>query len=136
MTVSASWKHKYDQGGLCLIVNSTHGPRKWVKTGIEFLNDQAHVSTVATDRWSDWSLRPTLGLESKPATIELDSNADGSLWVWLVAENGEKSPAREVTWWADLGKDEEVWIGVYAAKPAKEAEDLEVSFKDLKITLK
>ncbi|EXJ87362.1 hypothetical protein A1O3_04321 [Capronia epimyces CBS 606.96] len=132
--VSAAWKDKYDQGGLCLIIRTTDTIR-WVKTGIEFLNGEPNVSVVAKDRWADWSLRPSLSESSPGATIEMESAEDGSLWVWLVDSNAQKWPLREVTWWGDLEKDVECWIGVYSAKPAPhgEKEDLVVHFDELSI---
>lgn len=132
VTVTADWREKYDQGGLALIINNPDGTRQWVKSEIELLNGEPHVSTVATDRWSDWSLRPTLGGAS--ATIEIEKNEDGSLWVWLLDSDGTKVPAREVAWWGDVNKDSECWVGVYAAKPAKEESDLVVKFDGLSIS--
>lgn len=112
VTVSASWETKYDQGGLALVVNSASG-RQWVKSGIEFENDQPNLSTVATPQWSDWSLLP-LGDQAK-ATLLIERADDGSLWVYLVAGT-DKIALREVTWWADLSKDNQLWVGPYAAK--------------------
>jgi len=136
-TISAEWKDKYDQGGLCLIVNSADA-RRWVKTGIEFLNGEPNVSTVAKDRWSDWSLRPLLSTTTNHATIEIESAADGSLWVWLLDDNGKRRPLREVTWWGDLAQDAECWIGCYAAKPAPhgEKDDLVVHFDAFTVELR
>ena len=135
VTISSEWKHKYDQGGLCLVVNPS-GSRKWVKTGVEFENDQPNVSTVATDRWSDWSLIPLQ--DASRATVWIEVTNDGSLWVRLLKEDGRVTPLREVTWWADLPKEAECWVGVYVAKPAPhgEEEDLTVHFQDLKIEVK
>ncbi len=134
VTVSSEWTHKYDQGGLCLVVN-TSASRKWVKTGVEFENGQPNVSTVATERWSDWSLTPLQG--TSRATIVMEVAEVGSLWVRLLEENGKTTPLREVTWWADLPQDAECWVGVYAAKPAPHGEqgNLTVNFEDLKIEL-
>jgi uncharacterized protein len=113
VTVSATWKDKYDQGGLALVVDP-NGGRQWVKSGIEFENDQPNVSTVATPKWSDWSLLPLKG-RSK-AAIEIERSEDGSLWVYVFEEDGSKTALREVTWWADLPQDAELWVGPYAAK--------------------
>ena len=97
VNISSSWTQKYDQGGLCLIINpSTPGHKStWLKTGIEFLNSQVHVSTVATRTWSDWSLRPLATDEknsstSSSATVKIVNNAkdDGSLWVYLQSADG------------------------------------------------
>ncbi|KAL2401516.1 hypothetical protein ABEF95_001089 [Exophiala dermatitidis] len=134
VTVSADWKDKYDQGGLCLVVQTADTTR-WVKTGIEFLNGEPNVSTVAKDRWSDWSLQPLSSDSVQRATIEIEHANDGSLWVWLMSTNSQKLPLREVTWWGDIGKDTKCWVGVYAAKPAPhgEKDDLVVQFDGLSI---
>jgi regulation of enolase protein 1 (concanavalin A-like superfamily) len=137
VTVTAAWKDQYDQGGLFLGIQTADTPR-WVKTGIEFLDGVPLVGTVAKDRWADWSLRPllaeTLSIEGV-AIIEVENASDGSLWVWLVSEGGQKLPLREVTWWGDLAKETEVWIGVYAAKPGPhgEKDELVVKFEGLQI---
>jgi uncharacterized protein len=112
VTVSADWKDKYDQGGLALVVNSDAG-RQWVKSGIEYENDRPNLSTVATPKWSDWSLLP---LSRQKAALEIETPEDGSLWVFLVEEDGTKVALREVTWWADLSKSAELWVGPYVAK--------------------
>ncbi len=132
VTVTAAWKGQYDQGGLYLGIQTADTPR-WVKTGIEFLDGVwPLVGTVAKDRWADWSLRP---LVAEALTVEMENASDGSLWIWLVSEGGQRLPLREVTWWGDLAKDTEVWIGVYVAKPAPhgEKDDLVVKFDGLNI---
>lgn len=135
VTVSAEWKEKYDQGGLVLVVKSPDGTRHWVKCGIELMNDEAQVSVVTNDRWSDWSLRPTLEKHSTSATIELGSRTDGVLWVYLIDSDGKKHPAREVAWWGALEKNAECWVGVYAAKPAQDDKELIVNFSDFSAIL-
>jgi regulation of enolase protein 1 (concanavalin A-like superfamily) len=134
VTVSASWKDQYDQGGLCLVVK-TNDITRWVKTGIEFLHGEANVSVVAKDRWSDWSLRPPLSEAGDSATLEMENASDGSLWVWLVASDGKKFPLREVTWWGDVEKDTTCWVGAYGAKPAPHGEtgDLVLLFNGLSV---
>lgn len=131
VAVSADWKDLYDQGGLCIIINKTDGSRKWVKTGIEYVEDAAHISTVATDRWSDMSLRPMPSLGGTGATIEMCKGKDGSLWVYLV-EGVKRSPLRDVTWFFEGDDAEDCWVGVYAAKPSGSG-DLEVAFSHLVI---
>jgi uncharacterized protein len=131
VAVSARWKELYDQGGLCIIIHKADGSRKWVKTGIEFVENAPHVSTVATDRWSDWSLRPMPSVGSSGAIIEMAREEDGSLWVYLL-QGVKRSPLREVTWFFDGDGEEECWVGVYAAKPS-ETGNIEVSFSNLVI---
>lgn len=133
VTVTASWKDLYDQGGLCLVIRSSDSTR-WVKAGIEFVNGSPNVSVVAKDRWSDWSLRPLLSESTDSATLEMENASDGSLWIWLLG-NGQRYPLREVTWWGDLEGTTECWIGPFAAKPAPhgEKDDLVVHFEGLLI---
>ena len=69
------------------------------------------------------------------ATIEIVSEEDGSLWVYLL-EADKRVPIREVTWWGEVSKDAEFWVGVYAAKPAKAQENLVVRFEDFRIETK
>ena len=131
VTLSHDWKDRYDQGGLVLVINP-NGERKWIKTGIEFENGQPNVGTVAMDRWSDWSLLP---LNGNSATIEARLES-GSIWIYYI-EGSKRTALREVTFWADLPEDAEIWVGVFVAKPAPNGEkgDLTVDFKDLRIEL-
>ena len=49
--------------------------------------------------------------------------------------DGEKRPAREVTWAFidDEDGDGEVWVGVYAARPAEVGTDLQIYFSELAV---
>ena len=131
VAVTAEWKELYDQGGLCIVINKVNGSRKWVKAGIEFVEKAPHISTVATDRWSDWSLRPMPSEGSLSATIEMARGKDESLWIYL-SEGMQRSPIREITWVFEDDDQDECWVGVYAAKPTGSG-DLEVSFSHLVI---
>ncbi|KKK18581.1 hypothetical protein AOCH_006989 [Aspergillus ochraceoroseus] len=128
---SACWRHQYDQGGLILVINHADGTRKWVKTGIEFTHGRPHLSTVAKDRWADWSLFPVPS-GGGAATIEINKEQDNSLWIYLV-EGVQKSPIREVTWVFEEQDVTDCWIGVYAAKPSSEGGDLVVNFASVVI---
>lgn len=96
VAVQANWKKQYDQGGLILVIKKKDGSRKWVKTGIEWYEEAANISTVAADRWADWSLLP-LPSGGQAATIEMEHAADNSLWIYLI-EGVKRTPIREVTW--------------------------------------
>ncbi|KAL2039507.1 hypothetical protein N7G274_007779 [Stereocaulon virgatum] len=150
VTVSADWKTLYDQGGLCLALpipegqSSEHlGERRWIKTGIEFYNGGPQVSTVACDRWADWSLLPlpnvSMGASSVTIGMErevLDGKKGSTLWVYIL-EGVEKRAVREVTW--VFGEEQDTvgdcWVGVYAAKPTKDEgkseRELDVQFGGL-----
>jgi len=140
VTVTAAWSRLYDQGGIYVAFTTlpgkgtSEGKRCWLKTGIEFYNDQANLSTVAAREWADWSLLP---LPSNSVTIEIEREAGGtgpSLWVYLV--DGEKRTAvREVTWAFELEGD--IDVGVYAARPTEvdgeDGEQLVVTFDNFEI---
>lgn len=131
--VAANWRYLYDQGGLILVLHRADGSRKWVKTGIEFTHGKPHVGTVAKDNWADWSLLPVPG-EAQSVTVELCREADGSLWVYTLA-GVQRNPIRKITWAFQEQDTTEAWIGVYAAKPSAEGEDLAVTYKQLEIDI-
>lgn len=130
---NAQWTQQYDQGGLIIVLNNADGSHKWVKTGIEMTHGKPHLSTVAKDRWADWSLL-SVPSGGQAATVELVREPDDSLWIYLV-EGVQKSPIREVTWIFAEENVQEAWVGVYAARPSKEGGDLEVNFGHLVIDL-
>lgn len=66
------------------------------------------------------------------ATLELVRGQDNSLWIYLV-EGLEKSPIREVTWVFEQEYVKDCWIGVYAARPSDEGEELSVNFGSLAV---
>ncbi|KAJ5234304.1 uncharacterized protein N7469_003472 [Penicillium citrinum] len=125
---NADWKHKYDQGGLIIVLHTKDGQKKWVKTGIELTHDKPHLSAVAKDRFADWSLLPVPS-GGGAATLELVREKDNSLWIYLV-EGVSKAPIREVTWVFEE-EVKETWVGVYAARPGTEGGVLEVNFGHL-----
>ncbi|KAG7009602.1 hypothetical protein G7Y79_00002g007170 [Physcia stellaris] len=148
VTVNADWKTKFDQGGLVLVLpgQEDRGKRRWVKTGIEFFEGRPNISTVACDRWADWSLAPLPQGARGKITIELsreveDGEKTTTLWVHSVdADTGERRALREVSWVFEdesLRQEVECEIGVYVAKPirdeADEKKELEVNFEDLVI---
>jgi len=154
VTVSADWNTKYDQGGLALFIPD-EDTSKWVKTGIEFVWGKPRVSTVATSRWSDWSIAP-LENESGKLTIQVEREVKGterveSLWVYIInPDTGEKLGIREVTWWfrhdIENADGEPVsprclLVGVYGARPTvpdgegRENEELVVHLDDFEVTL-
>ncbi|KAJ3502374.1 hypothetical protein NLJ89_g8918 [Agrocybe chaxingu] len=90
VTVSGEWNTLYDQGGLALFIPD-EDLKKWVKTGVEFVFGKPFVGTVATSRWSDWSLVPLPESAGGRVTIQVERETKGderveSLWVYLVDE--------------------------------------------------
>ncbi|GAB4013598.1 DUF1349 domain-containing protein [Spirosoma sp. KCTC 42546] len=52
--VTGQYKNQYDQAGLMIRLDD----RNWIKTGIEFVDEQQQVSAVVTREFSDWSVCP------------------------------------------------------------------------------
>ncbi|KAF8891113.1 hypothetical protein CPB84DRAFT_1784436 [Gymnopilus junonius] len=155
VTVHGNWSTLYDQGGLALFIPD-EDIKKWVKTGIEFVNGKPFVSTVGTSRWSDWSLVQLPESAGGKVTIQVERETKGderveSLWIYIInEETGEKLGIREITWWfrQDVAQGEEendgyrcLLVGVYGARPTvpegagREKEELEVKIENFEVTL-
>ncbi|MBD2754173.1 DUF1349 domain-containing protein [Spirosoma validum] len=52
--ITGQYKNQYDQAGLMIRIDE----RNWIKTGIEYVDEQQHVSAVVTREFSDWSVCP------------------------------------------------------------------------------
>lgn len=52
--ITGQYKNQYDQAGLVLRLDE----RNWIKTGIEYVDEQQHLSAVVTREFSDWSVCP------------------------------------------------------------------------------
>jgi regulation of enolase protein 1 (concanavalin A-like superfamily) len=50
--ITGDYKTQYDQMGLMLRIDENN----WIKTGIEFVNNQINISAVVTHDYSDWSM--------------------------------------------------------------------------------
>ena len=116
----------------------------WVKSGIEFVDGKAYVSTVGSQDAADWSLLPIPGGGSS-ITIELEreevneeKGTGASLWVYLI-EGEKRTAVREMTWvFKEKAKvGDIISVGIYVARPTKNGEDddegLDVTFDDLTI---
>jgi uncharacterized protein len=142
----------YDQGGLLLVLKpaTSKQPNKWIKTGLEFYNNQPQLSTVACDRWADWSISPLIKPVDPKHGITLEVVREGdehgkSVWIYQLhldeatGQVREKTPLREVCWiFADEDeKDGEEWVldvSPLLARPARTTTDsLKVDFKEFKI---
>ncbi|KAI7784164.1 hypothetical protein LA080_010477 [Diaporthe eres] len=138
-------KEQYDQAGLVLSLKSAgatgplpgDSPPKWLKTGVEYYNGVPKAATVACDSWADWSLGDVKGKEGGWVTVLVENGTDvlgKSFWIYQVVD-GEKVPLREVCWvfgHGDPGKWE-LSVEAYACRPAKDAAELVVDFKDLDV---
>lgn len=130
-------------------------PERWIKTGVEFYQNQPQLSTVSTDRWADWSVSKLDPLPSGPdggqVTVEIVRAGDDhgkSAWVYhlVTGQSGSASfaqrvPLREICWlFADEaegagGADEWVLdVAALAARPAKNASgNLAVRFSEFTV---
>jgi len=127
VTISSTWSNLYDQGGLVFILQdgkNNDTDQKWIKSGIEFFDGEAYVSTVAADRWADWSLVQAGIKDGKEVTLEMERNEkEGTLWIYVI--DGERRiPIREVTWVLSEAGEMECWVGVYAATPTIEGSSI------------
>lgn len=135
-------KEQYDQAGLVLSLRSAgaagdSSPPKWLKTGVEYYNGVPKAATVACDAWADWSLGDVKGKEGDWVTVLVENGQDElgkSLWVYQVV-GGDKVPLREVCWVFGHGGAGawELSVEAYACRPAKDAGELVVEFKDLDV---
>ena len=62
--ITGQYKDQYDQAGLMLRLDA----RNWIKTGIEYVDEQQHISAVVTREFSDWSVCPQV---HNPETVYL-----------------------------------------------------------------
>ncbi|ULR42764.1 DUF1349 domain-containing protein [Rhizobium sp. K102] len=85
--IQGEFRTLYDQAGLMVRLDET----RWVKTGVEFTDGEAFLSTVVTDGRSDWSVsQPFKELEDFHIRVTLAAGAlriqashDGSFWPLL-----------------------------------------------------
>ncbi|KAK5718757.1 hypothetical protein LTR15_008491 [Elasticomyces elasticus] len=141
--VTVPWKTQFDQGGLLIIFPApkdddgrTKG--RWVKGGIEYFNGSPALGVVGTDRFSDWSLAPMPSSPHSQTSATFEAVKDGTtLWVYVVVD-GKRQALREIKWaFVDVADDEELKVGVYAAKPTPDEGDekagVEVGFSGLSV---
>lgn len=150
VTFWGPWRELYDQAGLLLVLKHSGSatPVKWIKSGLEFYKGQPHLSTVACDRFADWSIQPLADVDpEKGLTLQIVRESDEhgkSVWVYhlILDDQGnvkEKLPLREICWiFADEDeKGGEEWVldvSPLVARPGKNSkESLKVDFKEFKV---
>ncbi|KAL0579656.1 hypothetical protein V5O48_002352 [Marasmius crinis-equi] len=151
ITLTANWTTLYDHGGLLFHLTdaSGNGQDQWVKTGMEWYQDQPYISTVATDNYADWSIFPTA---SSGVTIEARREESPGLWIYQIVKKAdgseERRTLREVTWFfakEDEDEDEAGWmldVRAMAARPATEdkvvgaEKELVVEFEDAEVVFR
>ena len=113
VTVSAPWSKLYGHGGLVFVLPTAgveHTDQKWIKTGVGFYEGASYVSTVAADRWADWSLVQA-GIHDGKVTLEMErKKVDDKLWIFIV-DGDKRIPIREITWVLSETSVEDCWVG-------------------------
>ena len=100
LRVQGAFRRLYDQAGLMIRLDAT----RWVKTGVEFSDGEAFISTVVTDGRSDWSVaKPFAGMEDfwiratvDKGALRVQASADGRLWPLVRLAPFPSAPAYEV----------------------------------------
>ncbi|MBB2684622.1 MULTISPECIES: DUF1349 domain-containing protein [Rhizobium] len=85
--VQGEFRTLYDQAGLMVRLDE----KRWVKTGVEFTDGEAFLSTVVTDGRSDWSVsQPFKELKDfrirvtlAGGALRIQASRDGSRWPLL-----------------------------------------------------
>ncbi len=85
--IQGEFRSLYDQAGLMVRIDE----KRWVKTGVEYTDGQAFLSTVVTDGKSDWSVsQPFEALEDfyirvtlANGALRIQASRDGSFWPLL-----------------------------------------------------
>ncbi|RFB85008.1 regulation of enolase 1 [Rhizobium leguminosarum bv. trifolii] len=85
--IQGEFRTLYDQAGLMVRLDEN----RWVKTGVEFTDGEAFLSTVVTDGKSDWSVsQPFKELEDfhirvtvLNGALRIQASRDGSRWPLL-----------------------------------------------------
>ncbi|RDB19639.1 hypothetical protein Hypma_013345 [Hypsizygus marmoreus] len=126
VTVSFVPEHLYDQAGLALLFPADSS--RWIKAGLEYVDEQAKRSVVVTTgggEGADWSVAPPVEGSrdvdgTARTTVEFEREENGTGTSLFIKIGGEV--VREVTWvFAAPGNgEEEIWVGFYGARPAKE----------------
>jgi regulation of enolase protein 1 (concanavalin A-like superfamily) len=124
-TLTGEWKEEYDQGGL-FIGNLTED--KWIKTGIEFINDKEYISTVVTNPFSDWTVTPIIVKYINKIYIEIERN---NLQI-IIRYSFNDEPLMFFRKINVFMKEMELQVGLYVASP-KNKNGVNVNFKDFNI---
>lgn len=85
--IQGEFRSLYDQAGLMVRIDE----KRWVKTGVEFTDGQAFLSTVVTDGKSDWSVSQAfkeledfyIRVTLSNGAMRIQASRDGSFWPLL-----------------------------------------------------
>lgn len=121
VTFSGKYQALYDQAGLMLRVDE----KNWLKTGIEFTDEEIHLSVVLTREFSDWSV---MNLANYDSSLALRLTRHGSaIRVQYLDENNNWRLIRL----AYLDMPESCQAGIMCCSPTREG--FEVEFREFSI---
>lgn len=120
--ISGNYKARFDQMGLMIRIDEQH----YIKTGVEFVDGKFNISTVVTNKASDWSVMP---LEKTPPfvwikavrrldAVEIYFSYDDK--TWTLTRN------------APLKDNTPVMVGLMAASP--DGQGFEAKFEQFTVT--
>lgn len=101
---------------------------KWIKTGIEFINNNEYISTVVTNPFSDWSVTPITITDINKIYIEIERN-DLQITIKYSFNNKPLMFFRKINVFME---EIELQVGLYVASP-KNQNGVNVYFKDFNI---
>lgn len=122
VTFAGDYQELYDQAGLMLRVDE----KNWVKTGIEFTDNELHLSAVFTREFSDWSV---MNLAHFTGDLTLRLTRHGSaIRIQYLAKNNRWRLIRL----GYLEMPDECQVGVMCCSPQREG--FTVEFKDFSVS--
>ena len=124
VTFTATYRTLYDQAGLMIRLDA----ERWIKTGIEFVDECMSFSTVVTNDTSDWSLIP-LGEAPDAEAVRARLVRKGStVHTAFLRPDGHWQMARV----AGFPSEHLCQVGIMCCSPQRAG--LEVRFSDFTVT--
>ncbi len=124
VTFAGKYRTLYDQAGLMIRLDAD----RWIKTGIEFVDDSMNFSTVVTNDMSDWSLIPLSGApDDAPVRVRLVRKGF-TVSTALRRPDGHWQTARV----AGFPSERACQVGVLCCSPKRAG--FEVRFSDFAVT--
>ena len=123
VTFTGRYQALFDQAGLMIRLD----PERWIKSGIEFVDQSPTFSTVVTNDTSDWSLIPLSGaLAVEPVRARL-IRTNSTVSAAFRRSHGPWQTARV----AGFPSDPQCQVGIMCCSPQRAG--FEVRFSDLVI---
>ena len=124
VTFAGKYRTLYDQAGLMIRLDAD----RWIKTGIEFVDESMNFSTVVTNDTSDWSLIP---LSERPDVEAIRARLvrkGSTVSTAFRRPDGHWQTARV----AGFPSEPQCQVGVMCCSPQRAG--LEVRFSDFSVT--